>query len=70
MFLEKPHFEETAPHKNKNYDNIHLVYHSWYIIYGAVHIWRHAPGGGGGQAKCDSLWQGEGGVNVVWRHTI
>ena len=25
--------------------------------------------GGGGQAKCDSLWQG-GGVNVVWRHTI
>ena len=26
-------------------------------------------GGGGGQAKCDSLWQG-GGVNVVWRHTI
>ena len=36
---------------------------------GAVHIWRHAPGGGGGQAK---VWQfvTGGGVNVVWRHTI
>ena len=39
--------------------------------FGAVHLWRHAPGGEGGSSE---VWQfvtgGGGGVNVVWRHTI
>ena len=36
---------------------------------GAVHKVCHAPEGGGGLKKCDSLWQGEG-VKIMWRHTF
>ena len=31
-------------------------------LLGAVQLLRYAPGGGGGSAECDTLWQGEGGV--------
>ena len=35
---------------------------------GAVHKVCHAPEGGGGLRKCDSLWQGEGGKENVTSH--
>ena len=45
------------------------ISHEIELSYGAVHKVCHAPGGGGGLRKCDSLWQGEG-VKIMWRHTF
>ena len=56
----------TTQH-NLNYHYFYDLMPSW-VWFGVVHKVCHAPEGGGGLKKCDTLWQGEGGKDHVTSH--
>ena len=42
----------------------------WTLQIGSVHRVRYARGEGMGLRRCDSLWQEEGWVKIMWRHAF